>query len=605
MTAADTTLRPDWDMTPYFSELGGADYLSFRDALGTDMDRLTAELATAAPLSPATAADWADWLRRAEDIAARLGHLESYLGCATAADARDEQAQREESALATAAASYEKLLVAVRAALGAADDDAFATLLANDALGGAEYFLRRLRQRARHAMPAALEGLAADLAVDGIAAWGRLYDRVSGTLTFRLDVPGKAPQTLPVSMTRSLLEDADGDVRAATAAGAARAWESVAETVAACLNAISGTRLALYERRGIEDFLTPALFDAGIERTTLDAMWQAVRERQDLPQRFLRAKARLLGKERLAFHDLMAPFPRASGERLPWSEATERVHQSFAASYPDLAAFANRAIERRWIDYAPRPGKRPGGFCTGSHLIGESRIFMTYNGGMGDVQTLAHELGHAYHSWVMKDLRTWARRYPMTLAETASTFAEQLVTDAALAAPDLAAADRAAILDTRLQESAAFLLNIPTRFDFEYQVYSRRANGELSVSDLRQLMVDAQRANYGDSLADDGLDPWFWASKLHFYITDISFYNFPYTFGYLFSLGIVARARHLGSEFLPRYERLLLKTGSDTAEAVARDVLEVDLGKPDFWRSSIDLIAEDLQQFETLTADMT
>src|SRR5690606_25952168 len=237
-----------------------------------------------------------------------------------------------------------------------------------------------------------------------------------------------------------------------------------------------------------------------------------------------------------------------------------------------------------------------GGFCSSSQLIGQSRIFMTYNGAFGDVQTLAHELGHAFHNWVMRDLRPWQRGYPMTLAETASTFAEQLIIDAALegAGP----AERLALLDQRLLEAATFTLNIPMRFDFEHALYSRRPAGELSVGELKEMMIEAQRANFGDALDPDQLDPWYWASKLHFYITGVGFYNFPSSFGYLFSLGIFARARKEGPDFLPTYERLLRQTASAPAEVVAREVLGVDLGGPDFWNASLDLIAEDLAAYE-------
>jgi oligoendopeptidase F len=227
---------------------------------------------------------------------------------------------------------------------------------------------------------------------------------------------------------------------------------------------------------------------------------------------------------------------------------------------------------------------------------------MTFNGAMGDVQTLAHELGHTFHSYLMRKMRPWAADYPMTLAETASTFAENLVTNAALKNPETSDAARVSILDQRLQDSSAFLLNIPMRFDFESSFYEQRKSGELSVRALQELMLDAQRKNYGESIDPAQLDPWFWASKLHFYITEISFYNFPYTFGYLFSMGIFARFLAEGPEFLTRYESLLMQTGSAPAEKVALDALGVDLQKPEFWNASIDLIAQDWKSFDALTS---
>ncbi len=596
------TTQPDWDLTPYFSALGADDYVAFRDALTSDVNALRERADGLAALTSDSAADWADLLSDVEGVSARFGHLSSYLSCVGAANSADEQAQRQEAALATLGAGLQKLLVAIQATVKQADDAAFSALTSDERLETAAYYLSRVRRRAATTMSAELENLNADLSVDGMDAWGRLYDRVSGNLSFDLVVPGQETRTLPVAMTRSLLEDADAQVRAGALRGAGVAWERVSDTVAACLNAISGTRLTLYERRGVDHFLDPALFDAGIERATLDMMLGVVRSRQDVARRYLKHKATLLGKQPLGFQDLMAPLPSAGDDRIPWDDATTKVRDAFAATYPALGSYADHALDQRWIDHTPRANKRPGGFCTSSHVIGQSRVFMTYNGAMGDVQTLAHELGHGFHGWLMKDMRSWARRYPMTLAETASTFAEQVVTDAALADERTTRDMRASILDTRLQDAEAFLLNIPMRFDFEHAVYSQRAEGELSVSQFKQLMVDAQRTNYGDALAEDQLDPWFWASKLHFYITDISFYNFPYTFGYLFSLGIFARAKAEGPEFFERYEQLLRETGSKPAEQVAADALGVDLQKPEFWNASIDLIEADLDELLKVTS---
>lgn len=603
--SATATRTADWDLTPFFSELGAPDYAAFRARVAEDVPALRRRAKALAPLevgAVATIEAWTAVLLETEDVSARLRHLESYLACIGAADAQNELAQREEAALAGLNAESEKLSVVLRAGLARASDQAFAELVAHPRLAGAGYYLTRLRMQAAHSMDAELEGLAADLAVDGIGAWGRLYDRLSGNLSFELAVAGRPPETQPVSMTRSLLEDTDPEVRRAALIGAGAAWERVAEPVAASLNAIAGTRLSLYARRGIDHFLTPALFDAGIERATLDAMFGVVRKRQEVARKFLRRKARLLGLDRLGFQDLMAPLPGDSEQRIPWERGAQLVREAFAASYPALAEFAQHAFGHHWIDHRPRPGKRPGGFCTSSHVIGESRVFMTYHGATGDVQTLAHELGHAYHNWLMKGMRWWERRYPMTLAETASTFAEQLVIDAKLSDPKTSATERLALLDARLQDAEAFMLNIPMRFDFEHAVYTRRPAGELGVGELKELMLEAQRSNYGDALAPDQLDPWFWASKLHFYFTDTSFYNFPYTFGFLFSKGLFARAKREGAAFLPRYEDLLRATGRAPAETVARDALGVDLTAPDFWNESIDLIEEDLAQFEALSS---
>ena len=589
---------PDWDMTPYFDEFNGTAYRAFREALAADGARLQQEAQQLGAITKESIPDWTALLVQLEELSARTGHLAGYLGCLGAADSRNETITHENASAAAARADTQKIFVTVRAALGACDGDVFEALMATAKLDGATYFLTRLRESARQHMEPALEALGADLAVTGIDAWGRLYDQISGRLEFDLEVPGRDSKRTPVAVTRSLLEDPEPAVRRAALAGSNAAWETVGDVLAACLNAIAGTRLALYERRDVPHFLDPALFDAGITRRTLDTLLATVERRASIARAYLQQKARILGREKLGFQDLMAPLPVESHERIPWASAQQRIRDTFGRFYPELAEFASSAFERRWIDFRPRPGKRPGGFCSTSSWINESRVFITYNETPGDLSTLAHELGHAFHGKLMADMRPWSRRYPMTLAETASTFAEQLVIDAVLEDPDAPASQRALILDSRMQDAATFLLNIPMRFYFEKSLYEERAGGELSVTRLKELMLGAQRRCYGEALDEGELDPWFWASKLHFYITGLSFYNFPYTFGYLFSLGIFSRAKREGPNFLPRYEELLRLTGSDTAEGVARRALDVDLETPDFWEASIDLIDSDFQRWQ-------
>jgi len=589
----------DWDLTAFFPAIDHPSYREFRAALGRDAEALIATLDVLPAVAAAPAA-WASPLATLEELGARLGHLESYLHCVASADAADPDAPRELASLDAVATAMEKAGVAVRAAFAAADEPAMTALLAEPVLAGAAHHLQRVRQDTRYMMPPALEGLAADLAPTAMSAWGRLYDQLSGELRFELARPGLPTETHPVAMTRTFLEDADPVIRRAALEGANRAWASVATSTAAALNAISGTRLALYRRRGVPHYLEPACFAAGITRTTLDAMMTAVRSRQELARRYLRAKARKLGLPRLGFCDLMAALPRAGGgdDRVTWPQALAQIDGAFGASYPALATFARHAIAQRWVDFTARDGKRPGGFCTSSQLLGESRIFLTFHGALGDAQTMSHELGHAFHNWVMRDLRSWQRGYPMTLAETASTFAEELVLGARLADPGLGADDRLALLDARLDGASAFLLNIPMRFDFECALYEARAGGELSGAQLGDLMRAAQLRNFGDVLDPAQLDPWFWSSKLHFFITEISFYNFPYTFGYLFSRAIGARFRAEGAAFLPRYEALLRDTGSMPAEEVARRHLGADLGSSTFWTDAIDSLEPDLRVYE-------
>jgi oligoendopeptidase F len=346
--------------------------------------------------------------------------------------------------------------------------------------------------------------------------------------------------------------------------------------------------------------LSPALEQSRITAATLEAMNEAIAQSRHLPQRYLALKARLMGLPRLGFQDLEAPLPLEESTRIPWDEACQRIIDAFAEHHPEMGDFARLALEEKWVDAAPGSGRSPGGFCTSSHLLGQSRIFMTYQGTMGDVQTLAHELGHAYHNYVMRDMRSWARTYPMTLAESASTYAEAVLSQAMLADPASSPAQRAVLLNSSLERAVAFLLNIPMRFDFEVAFYQARQRGPVSVADTKEMMLQAQRDNYGDTLDHAQMDPWFWASKMHFYMSYTSFYNYPYAFGYLFSMAVLMRAQQEGPAFFPRYKALLRDTGLSHAEEVARRHLGVSLEDPAFWLTPMAMIEEDLAQLEAL-----
>ena len=373
------------------------------------------------------------------------------------------------------------------------------------------------------------------------------------------------------------------------------------DIAAAALNAIAGTRLTLNKHRGVDHFLDIALFQAKITRRSLDAMFEAIHDRTDLARRILRLKADAMGTKGVAWYDLEAPLPMAGEERIiSWEEAKAKVQEAFSATYPALGAFIGKMYENRWIDWEPRPDKRPGAFCTGSLMTMEPRIYMTFQGSAGDVRTLAHEAGHAFHHHVLRDTRPYCHDYPMTLAESASTFGEMILTEGILSDPAVSDEDKLRVLDMETTHGAVYLMDIPVRFEFERVFHEERQAGEVQVSRLRELMIQTQLRLFGDVLEEGGEDPLFWASKLHFYITGVTFYNFPYTFGFLLSRGLFARFREEGAAFLPRYEEFLRRTGSDTAENVARGVLGVDLESPGFWSDAIDTLAEPVEQLETL-----
>jgi oligoendopeptidase F len=592
-----------WDLTSYFPEFNGPDMRRFKEAIRADIASLRQAATKLPALTGESTAAWEDILLRNEDLSRRMSHLSSYVGCLASADAHNEAYLKEEAELTRTRAELAKVRIELLRAFKESSDVAFSELTAKPSLSGAQNYLNRLREEAQRAMSPEKELLATDLGVDGIQAWGRLYDTTSAKLQFDMIFPDGRQERLPMSQRRSLLDNPDRRIRKAAFEGGNLAWQSIEDTAASTLNAIAGTRHTLNRHRGVDHFLDIALFQAAITRKTLDAMFEALFTNLEIPRRILALKARPMGRETIAWYDLGAPLDLPDQEKLSWDKAKAMVGASFQRSYSALGEFFHQQIlGKNWVDWEPRAGKRPGGFCTSSMLSKESRIFMTYNESLGDVLTLAHESGHAYHGHLMRDVRPFARGYPMTLAETASTFGEQVLMNGLLDDPAISDQQKALILDVEIGHGAIYLLDIPVRYEFEKTFYEERKNGPLTVSRLKDLMIETQRRVLGDVLEPGGEDPYFWASKLHFYITGITFYNFPYTFGYLLSRGLYGMFKKDGARFLSKYEEFLRLAGSDTAEKVVKRTIGKNIEETEFWVQAITSLEEPLNRLQTILA---
>lgn len=590
----------NWDLTSYFPRFDGPEMRRFKEALRRDIASLKDRAASLLPLNDENASGWEDVLTRNEALTRRMSHLSSYVSCLAASDGRNEDYLKEEATLASMRAELAKVRVELLRGVKETPDEIFASFIAQRSLDGAQNYLKRLREEARRAMSTEKEILATDLGLDGIQAWGRLYDKISSRLEFDMLYPDGNRERLPMSQRRSLLEHPDRRVRKAAFDGGNAAWQSVEDAAAAALNAIAGTRLTLNRHRGVGHFLDLALFQAAISAKTLNALFEALFAHLEIPRRILRLKAKSMGTNGVAWYNLGAPIDIPNRQPLSWDQAKDLVKNAFTRAYPALGHFFQIEIDRNWIDWEPRAGKRPGAFCTSSMLSKESRVFMTYNETLGDVLTLAHESGHAFHGYMMREVRPYARIYPMTLAETASTFGELVLTHGLLEDPSISDAQKAMMLDVEVGHGAIYLLDIPVRFEFEKSFYEERKSGELSVSRLKELMIETQRRILGDVLEPGGEDPYFWASKLHFYITGLTFYNFPYTFGFLLSRGLFATLKKEGKDFLPKYEEFLRLAGSDTAENVVQRTVGSDIGKPEFWSEAIQSLEEPFLRLEEL-----
>ncbi|MCH7685750.1 MAG: M3 family oligoendopeptidase [Planctomycetes bacterium] len=543
-------------------------------------------------------AQWREFLRNYESIGGQAEDLISFVGCHAAADAENRLFQQLEAELSALGPLREQIATNIEFAFknaGAEDLQKFVD--ADDWLGEIRFFLENSRANAQLRLPKEQELLAADLAVDGIHAWGRLYDRISGRLRIPVMERGEIVEKSPGQVQ---FDSPQRAVRENNFYAADKAWNSIADTCADALNHISGTRLTHYRRLGLEDHLDAPLRHNRMQRETLNAMWSAVCSRKPVLLKYLKKKAELLGLESLTWYDVQAPLPAtdvsSNREKLSYDEACRRIIESFSGFSPEFGAFAKTALEQSWVEAEDRPGKRQGGFCTGFPTKRQSRIFMTYTNTIDSMSTLAHELGHAYHSYVLRERPVFLQDYPMNLAETASTFAEAVLGEEQLRGSD-STSEQLVILDTMLADAVSFLMNIHARFLFEDAFHKERPDGELTASRFSELMLEAQKAAYVGGFAEEGWNPNFWISKLHFYISELPFYNFPYTFGYLLSLGVYALADEFGDEFPARYRELLLATGCMNTEAVVQSTFGHDLTDSAFWNKSLDIVESRVERF--------
>jgi len=311
---------------------------------------------------------------------------------------------------------------------------------------------------------------------------------------------------------------------------------------------------------------------------------------------YFQAKAQKLGLERLSWWDIFAPIG-TSHKVFTWSEATQFITDKFATFGADMRDYAKQAFEGQWIDAEPRDGKRGGAFCMEVLGVEESRILMNFDGSFDQTSTLAHELGHGYHNHCQKGLEPLRRGSPMALAETACIFCETLIAEAAV--KDATPQEQVAILETQLAGATQVCVDILSRFLFESAVIERRTTNELSAEDLCELMLDAQAKTYADAIDPQTYHRYMWLWKPHYYSYTTNFYNFPYAFGHLFSLGLYALFQKDGASFVPRYQELLRSTNMDYAAPLAKR-FGIDITKPDFWRGSLEIIAGQAKRFAAL-----
>lgn len=602
--AAHTITPPRWDMSNVYPSLDStrlADDIEHVTGMITALEGLAASLpgfdiqVSDAALAESTNA----YLQQTNQMLELLTTIRAYVYSFITTDSFNQQAMRLMSRIDQIVVRSESIGVKFAAWVGRAGSRLKPILAKPGQAQSHAFFMQETLKKSRYLMDAHQEDLAGDLSLSGARAWTKLQGTVTSQTTVEFEIDGEV-QSLPMPALINLRSHPDETIRRRAYEAEMVAWKAIEEPLAAAMNGIKGWTNTLNQRRGREDALHSAIDEAKIDRPTLEAMLGAMTDSLPVFRRYFKSKAKRLGKAQLAWWDLFAPMG-VNHQTYTYDTARTLILANFARFSLDLEQLAALAFEHNWIDAEQRKGKRGGAFCMGVPGVKESRILCNFDGSLDQLSTIAHELGHAYHNECIyrAGKSILQSDTPMTMAETASIMCETIIVDAALqqaATPQ----DELAILESALNNDSQIIVDIYSRFLFEQEVFERREKADLSPDELCEIMERAQKAAYGDGLDERYLHKYMWTWKPHYYYHDLSFYNFPYSFGLLFGIGLYAIYRQRGSAFIADYQNLLASTGEASAADLAAR-FGIDIRQRAFWEGSLKVIGERVDRYEQVS----
>ncbi len=523
-----------------------------------------------------------------ETINTLVNDLAHFLNLKQAANTMDSEASNLLNQLHTVLTRSAKPSTMMNQYIVKCDDlDAF---IAKDAfLKQYEYYLHKIKESGKYLLADEVEEALAKMNINGGAAWEKQFEYLTSSVEVEMD-----DATYTLSEIRNMAYDPNPSIRKKAYEAELKGYDKIKDAIAFSLNSIKGQTNIECAMRTYDSPLQRALFRADMKQETLDAMLSAMKDYMPKFREYLKRKAQLLGHQNgLPFYDLFAVIAN-DDRKYTIEEARSYLIENFKDFSQDLADMVQRAFDNEWIDFYPRKGKVGGAFCANLVAHEQSRILTNYDGYFGDIVTLAHELGHAYHGEQLIGHAPLNLDYSMPVAETASTFNENLIMNKAI--KEATGQSKIALIENLLQDSTQIIVDIYSRFLFEKEVFERRENEFLFASDLEEIMKKAQLEAYGDGLDPNYLHPYMWVCKPHYYSTGLSFYNFPYAFGGLFAKGLYALYLEDKETFVINYKKMLHETSVVSVEDCAK-VMNIDLTQKAFWEKSLAMMSQTIDAF--------
>ena len=532
-----------------------------------------------------------DAMERLAQISDLVGRALNYAHLRFAADTEDPEIGALLQRSSERATQTQTRLVFFELEWVAIDDERAEELLAADGLDFCRHHLRMERRYRPHLLTAPEEKIVTELSLTGRGAWSRLFDELTSSI--RVELPGNE-ERVPLDVALSGLFDTDRDKRREVAEAVTEALEPGLRTRAYVFNTLLQDKSTMDRLRSYPHWLATRNLANEASDESVQALVEAVRNRSELARRWYRTKARLLGIERLADYDRMAVVG-ADDEQIGWEDGREIVLETFDSVSPRMSEIAGRFMDERWIDVPPRPSKRGGAFSASTVPSVHPYVLLNWTDRRRDVTTLAHELGHGIHQFLAAEQGVFHQNTPLTVAETASVFAEELVFGRLLEQAE-DARSRLNLLAESIEGQIATVFRQIAMNQFEDRVHtSRRDEGELSVERFGELWYETQTELLGDAVEiTDGYRSW-WSYVPHF--IGSPGYVYAYAYGQLLALSVYRLYVERGDDLVPGYLDMLASGGSRPPEELAA-IVGVDLADPGFWDSGLDLVAEQLDQAE-------
>lgn len=456
-----------------------------------------------------------------------------------------------------------------------------------------KFYLNEIFLKSKYMLSKNEEQLINKMQRTGSRAWQRLYTETLSDINIKIKIDGKL-KNMSFGELKNMGYQKDSNLRKLASKAEKKACKNISKTISSCINELSGEAITICDMKGYDSVLHKVLVDARMDYETLNTMIKVIEENLCIFHKYYKTKAKILGTgNKINFCDVYAPISTANG-KISYKDSQNLIISSFKNFSDNLGDFAKKAFDEKWIDAEPSSKKSNYAISVDIFPIKESRIMTNFSGNYIDTSILAHEIGHAYHSYCLKAEELLNTDYPIPIAETASIFCETIINNELI--NNVEAEDKITILERHISDVAYYIVEMYGRFLFECELFKKRKSRILSVEELNQIMGKSMEKVYGNTINKNTINEYAWVNNAGFYMAGSEFLNFPYTFGVLFSKGLYAEYLKNKKDFVRDYKKFLKLTSTNNIYDVAK-FMNIDIHSREFWEGAVKIIEIYIEEF--------